>query len=269
MGEHLKRLAGSLRGIGKPLAVPAVELEGWVENSLKESRFSEALLRLSVHPTPSPLGGQGFTFDKVNFVNFERTHFVKCKALTPKSDGLVVLVVREFKPYPEEFYEKGVALKTAVSRRWTLKAQDSQVKASQYVSGVTAFLDNGRSGAHEFIFLGEGGVVAEGTVSNIFIVKEKRLLTPHAASGILRGVTRGLAMDLARKRGLKVSETLITRHEIYSADECFITNTSLEILPVAAMDQRRIGAGGPGPVTRTLAKDFKKYVRVSLRGVTK
>lgn len=234
LGEHLKRLAGSLRGIGKPLAVPTAELERWVEDSLEESGFAEALLRLSVHPTPS-------------------------------KEGMLVIIIRAFKPYPKEFYEKGVALKTTVSRRWTLKAQDSQVKASQYVSGVTAFLDNGRGGTHEFIFLGEGGVVAEGTISNIFIVKEKRLLTPHAASGILRGVTRGLTMDLARKRGLEVIETLMTRHEIYSADECFITNTSSEILPVAAMDERRIGAGGPGPVTRMLAKDFKKHVEMSFR----
>ena len=118
---------------------------------------------------------------------------------------MLVLIIREFKPYPNEFHEKGVALKTAVSRRWTLKAQDSQVKASQYVSGVMAFLDNCGGAAHEFIFLGEGGVVAEGTISNIFIVKEKRKAFLGKGGVILKFLTwqfvrfKGLTPRMNRK----------------------------------------------------------------------
>ena len=184
-----------------------------------------------------------------------------------------MVLIREFESYPLRFYEKGVSLKTAVSRRWTPKAQDPQIKASQFMNGVLAILDEagndvetpacrtGRQRAASLpLFLGPLGTVAEGTVSNIFIVKEKRLLTPSVASGILRGVTRDVVLDLAVKRRLEVAETFLTRHEIYSADECFITNTSSEILPVTRVDNRQIGNGRPGPVTRTLAKDFKKLI---------
>ena len=149
------------------------------------------------------------------------------------------------------------------------------------MSGVLAALDGRRPAPHEFIFMNEAGVVAEGSVSNLFIVnhaldtrlrisqvkggvKAKRLLTPAARSGILRGVTRGTVIDLAKKRGLSVAETLLTRHDIYSAEECFMANTSSEVLPVVSVDGRDIAAGKPGVITQTLAQDFKKYVHRTL-----
>lgn len=232
---HLARLSESCLAIGQPLPVALTVLKTWLKDSLKESGFQGALLRVSVHWT-NPRG------------------------------GTLVVIIREFKAYPEVLYQKGVSLRTAVSRRWTLKSQDSQIKTSQFMNGVIAYLDKdgveARHGgqAHELIFLGQGGVVAEGTVSNIFIASQKRLLTPSVSSGILRGVTRGIVIDLARKRGLEIIETGLTRHEVYSAAECFITNTSSEILPVVSVDDRSIGDGKPGAVTRMLAADFKKGV---------
>ena len=95
-------------------------------------------------------------------------------------------------------------------------------------------------------------------MSNVFIVKEKCLLTPSVGSGILKGVTRGFVMDLARRRGWSVLERPLTRHELYTADECFITNTSSEVLPVVCVDERKIGSGQPGSVTQRLAEDFRK-----------
>lgn len=169
-------------------------------------------------------------------------------------------MVREFKPRDPELYRKGIELRTAVMRRWGFRAQDPKIKASQFMNGVLAFLDKGDAPADELLFLGQNGVVAEGSISNIFIVREKRLLTPDTASGILRGVTRGLVTELAQKRKIPFVETLLTRHEIYNAEECFITNTSSEILPVTRLDGRLIGGGAPGPVTRRLAGDFKKKI---------
>ena len=119
-------------------------------------------------------------------------------------------------------------------------------------------LDKGDLEAHELLFFGPSGTVAEGTVSNVFIIKRKCLLTPSVSSGILRGVTRGIVMDLARKRGWRVLETHLTRHDLFTADECFLTNTSSEVLPVVELDDRRIGDGKPGPLTRILGDDFKK-----------
>ena len=225
--DHAGRLRESCQGIGQTLPFTTTELTQWVLKSLKESGFKNALLRLSVH-------------------------------WSKDSGGVLVAWFREFKAYPKEIYEKGVSLKTAVPRRWTLKAQDPQIKASQFMSGVLAVLDKGEELAHELLLLGPSGTVAEGTVSNIFIVKKKRILTPSVSSGILRGVTRSLVIELAKKRKYEVLETFLTRHEIYSADECFMTNTSSEVLPVVSVDSRKIGCGKPGPITKLLAKDFKR-----------
>ena len=225
--KHFERLGGSCRALNEALPLKERELRDWLVSSLKESGHKDASLRVAVH-----WDGRG--------------------------GGRLVLFIRPFLSHPPAWYEEGVALRTAVSRRWTLKAQDPQVKASQYVSGVLAFLDKGALEAHELLFFGAGGTVAEGTVSNIFIVKGKRLLTPSVASGILKGVTRSVVIDLARKRGWKVAETELTRHEFYSADECFLTNTSSEVLPVVKLDGRVIGDGRPGPRTKTLGNDFKK-----------
>ena len=201
---------------------------------IRESGFPDSVLRLSVHWDPStPLGVA----------------------------GVVLFIIRKFKSYPEEIYRKGVALKSAVPRRWSLKAQDSRIKASQYVNGVLAALDQTSSAAREMVFLSQDGYVAEGSVSNIFIVKGKRVLTPCVGSGILKGVTRDVVIELAKKRGFEVAETFLTRHEIYAADECFMTNTSSEVLPVVNVDGRGIGSGRPGAAAKILRRDFKKAVR--------
>ncbi len=233
LDAHLGRLTESCGGIGRSFPVSKAEIEKWLKDSLKESGFPGAILRLSVHPAPD-------------------------------GEGLFVLIIRQFEFHPRELYEKGVKLRTTVTRRWALKAQDPQIKASQFVSGVMAFLDKGDREARELVFLDQGGAVAEGTVSNLFIFKQKRLLTPSVSSGILRGVTRSVVLDLARERRIEVLETVLTRHEIYSADECFMTNTSSEILPVVSVDDRKIGNGLPGPLTKALAGDFKKAVAKDL-----
>ena len=225
--EHVLRLSESCAALRRVLPLGKNELKRWLEESLRQSAFLDATLRVSVH-------------------------------WRPQDTGELVLFVREFHSHPRAWYENGVALRTAVGRRPTLKAQDPQVKASQYVCGVLASLDLGERTAHELLFLGPLGTVAEGAVSNIFIVKEKSLLTPSVGSGILKGVTRGFVMELAQKRGWGVREWPLTRHELYTAEECFITNTSSEILPVVRVDERMIGSGRPGPVTRILAEDFKR-----------
>lgn len=210
------------------------EFDRWLRDSIRQSGFLDATLRVSVH-------------------------------WRKQGDGELLLFVREFKSHPRVWYETGVALRTAVGRRPALRAQNSQVKASQYVCGVLATLDEGGS-AHELLFLGPLGTVAEGTVSNIFIFKEKCLLTPSVGSGILKGVTRGFVMNLARKRHWVVLERPLSRHELYTAEECFITNTSSEILPVVRLDERVIGSGHPGPVTKSLAEDFRKSARKEVVG---
>ncbi len=224
--KHLERLLESCLAIGKQLPLGADKIKLWLEQSLTECSLKNASMRLSVH------------------------------WLTPE-EGRFVLFLRHFESHPKEWYEKGVEVFSSVLRRPPLNAQNSQAKASQYVSGVLAMLDReeGRV-SHELLFLGPLGTAAEGTVSNFFLIKQKRLLTPCSSSGILKGVTRGAVMELAQKRGLEVLETHLTRHDFYTADECFLTNTSSEVLPVTVFDGRKIGGGLPGPVTRLLGQDF-------------
>ena len=230
---HLARLEDSCEGIGRPLPFEKGELKHWIARALQESALSDARVRFSLH-------------------------------WKNDVEGAILVIVREFRGYPGVWYEKGVRLSTAVAKRWTLRAQDPQIKSSMYMSGVLAALDERRPAPHEFIFLNEAGYVAEGSVSNLFIVKAKRLLTPAARSGILRGVTRGIVIDLAKKRGLGVAETLFTRHDVYGAEECFMANTSSEVLPVVSVDGRDIADGQPGAITQTLAQDFKKYIHKTL-----
>jgi branched-chain amino acid aminotransferase len=245
--EHFKRLSESCLAIGKSIPFSENELHYWLDKVIVESGFDGALLRASLH-------------------------------WPDKGPGMAVALVREFEEYPRRWYENGVEMNTTVSRRWTLKAQDPQIKASQFVSGVLAVLDqknpaplrsragkygsgSQKGGAYELLFLGQGGTVAEGSVSNVFIIKSKCVLTPSVASGILKGVTRSVVIDLAGKKGLEITETCLTRHDIYTADECFMTNTSSEVLPVVRVDGREIGNGKPGAVTRLLAGEFKKEIK--------
>lgn len=227
--EHLRRLEDSCAALGFICPLSSKEMAAWLLESIVQSEYPDALLRVAVHAL-----GDG--------------------------SGEIVLSVRPFSAHPREWYENGVRIETAVMRRWTINAQDPQIKASQYVPGVLAYLDKGERQAHELVFLGPGETVAEGSVSNLFTVKAKRILTPPVSSGILRGVTRAFVIKTARAGGFDVVERPLTRHEFYVADECFMTNTSSEILPVASMDGRMIGDGRPGPVTRKLAADFSKAI---------
>ncbi|MBI2094556.1 MAG: aminotransferase class IV [Candidatus Omnitrophica bacterium] len=230
LAEHCARLGQSCAAIGRTLPCAPADLGRWMKEAVRESGFGGAIVRLGVH-----------------WAGRTRTE--------------VTAVLREFSGHPPRLYREGVALKTAVPRRWTLRAQDPRIKASQFVGGVLAFLEASGQRPHEFVFLNSAGTVAEGSVSNLFVVDgAKRLLTPSVSSGILRGVTRDVLMVLAKKKGFEVLETALTRHEIYSAKECFMTNTSSEVLPVVRVDERVIGQGAPGEVTRMLAAEFKKEV---------
>lgn len=232
LSDHCARLADSCQGMGMSYPEKTTQTARWLIAQLRQSRMPDALIRLSVH-------------------------WDECGA------GFFSIIVRPFTAHPLQWHQAGVRVTTAVHRRSSPKAQDAQIKASQFVCGVLAVAEKSAE-AHEMLLLGPGGTVAEGTVSNIFIVKEKRLLTPSVSSGILRGVSRAVTLEAAQKLGIQMRETALTRHDLYSADECFMTNTSSEVLPVIAVDQRRIGAGVPGPVTKKLAQAFKTIIASEL-----
>lgn len=181
--------------------------------------------------------------------------------------GRIVVMIGQRK-HPSKIYRRGVQLRTSVVRRSMPRSWPGEVKTSAYQPGVMASLGAAHSRPYEWILLDAAGYVSETRIGNIFIVEREKkrrrsspvLITPPA-DDILRGVTRGFVIECAQKAGMTVHETRLTRHQLYTAEEVFLTNTSWEILPVREIDGRRIGQRVPGKVTAKLHTLFKERIR--------
>lgn len=158
--------------------------------------------------------------------------------------------------YPMELYEKGMPIVTASTIRNHPHALSGQVKSLNYLNNIMAQIEATQAGVVEAVMLNHEGHVAECTGDNIFLIRRGELWTPPSSAGILEGVTRAVVMELARRRGIPVVERNMTRFDLYMADECFLTGTGAEIMPITAIDQRQIGCGRIGTLTRQLLEDF-------------
>jgi len=183
-----------------------------------------------------------------------------------RENGLIV-IVKPLTVYPREYYENGVEIVTVPTQRNIPQAIDAKIKCENFLGGIMAKIES--RGAFEAILLNKDGYVTEGTVSNIFVVSHElrtrssnyfSLVTPPSYLGVLEGITRKVVMEIAEKLGIPVEEKPFTRYNIYTADECFLTNTSMEIMPVTKVDARMIGAGNPGAITCLLAQAFMVQV---------
>lgn len=163
--------------------------------------------------------------------------------------------------YPPEMYERGMPIITAARRRNRSSCLDPQIKSLNYLNNIMARIEADQAGVPEALMLTEEGLAAECTGDNIFIVRDGELATPPVHLGILDGITRRTVIRLALDAGLAVSETPMTLYNVYTADECFLTGTAAEIVPVVSVDRRTIGDGRPGPVTRRLTRAFRDLVR--------
>jgi len=223
LDEHLERLDESARTLGVRLSEKEIiNFKNKIESAHKKSAVKNAYIRIAV-----PL-------------------------LSRKPQ----IIIKNINPYPQKFYKKGISIMTAVTRRQNALA--SFVKSSDYLPGISAVMDT--PGDPEAIMLNERGFVSEATVSNIFIVKDRRLLTPFSYAALLNGITRQHVFNLAAALDINVIEQDFTRHDVYNADECFLTNTTMEIMPVVRVDKRKIGKGKPGKITKELMKRFHKVV---------
>ena len=164
--------------------------------------------------------------------------------------------------YPPEHYENGLAIVTVATRRIAPGALPATVKSLNYLNNILAKIEAKQAGALEAIMLNEQGYVAEATADNVFIVHKGELLTPSASHGALKGVTRSAIIDIARELGIPEREADLTRYDLWCSDECFLTGSGAEVIPVVKLDGRVIGSGKPGPVTRKLTKAFRKRVLV-------
>jgi len=170
----------------------------------------------------------------------------------------VAIIVGSIQIYPPERYETGVSLVTAATRRLGFGGFDPRIKSLNYLNNVLAKMEAQRAGCMEALLLNESGYVAECTADNVFFVRDGALLTPSPDCGILEGITRKTVLELARARGLTVTEGRFTRLDAWTADECFMTGTGAEIMPVSSIDGRSMGAC-PGKITRALLADFRAF----------
>ena len=173
----------------------------------------------------------------------------------------VIVIADTISLYPREHYEKGLRIVTAATQRTQAAALSPRIKSLNYLNNIMAKLEGLQAGCVEALMLNHKGEVAECTGDNIFVVRKGLLLTPPPDAGILEGITRGAVMELARSAGIDCREATLTRHDLYTAEECFLTGTAAEVIPVVEIDGRSIGTGRPGPVTAQLLAAFHALVR--------
>jgi branched-chain amino acid aminotransferase len=237
--EHLERLARSAQCLALPLPMSLEEIAAATLETCRQSGLTDGYIRLLLTRGVGSLGLNPF----------------KCERPS------LIIIVDTIELYPEEYYHKGVPLITAGTRKVNSSALNPNIKSLNYLSNIMAKIEAIAAGTVEAVMLNEQGYVAEGTGDNIFIVKGNRVATPPITAGILPGITREVIMELCQKLDIPCIEENMTRYELYTADEIFLTGTGAEILPVVKLDGRIIGKGRFGPVTLKLIHEFRKLTQ--------
>lgn len=173
----------------------------------------------------------------------------------------VVIIVDAIQLYPKEAYERGLRMVTATVRRPAPDALNGRIKSLNYLNNILARIEANQAGVEEALMLSPEGYVCECSADNVFLVKGGQVWTPSAHLGLLGGVTRDTVLALAGELGLRAEERILTLHDVYTADECFLTGTGAEVAPVVEVDGRRIGDGRPGPTTARLIAAFRDLTR--------
>lgn len=177
------------------------------------------------------------------------------------SNPQVIIITDYISLYSQEYYDNGLEIVTVSTQRNHPAALSPRIKSLNYLNNILAKIEGLQAGCTEALMLNHKGEIAECTGDNIFLVRKGVLLTPPNEAGILEGVTRDAVIGLARQGGIEVREVPLTKHDVYIADECFLTGTAAEVVPVTKVDSRRIGDGKPGPITRKLMARFKELTR--------
>ncbi len=177
------------------------------------------------------------------------------------SEPQVIIIVDDISLYPAEMYDEGMEIATVATIRNHPNALNPRIKSLNYLNNVLAKIEGQLAGCLESLMLNHKGEIAECSGDNIFLVKNGILRTPSIESGILEGITRNTVMDLARAAQIRVEAIPLTRHDVYTADECFLTGSAAEVIPVVKCDSRPIGSGKPGPMTKQIRDAYLKLVR--------
>ena len=233
--EHIERLYESAKTIWLNIPLTPDEMEQATIDTVAANGLRDAYIRLVV---TRGVGDLGIDPDK-------------CDIPT------VFIIVGTITLYPPKFYEEGIPLVTASTRRIPLESLDPRIKSCNYLNNILAKIEAKRAGVPEAIMLNQHGRVAECTADNIFITKNGKISTPRETEGALPGVTRQTVLELAHEAGINAKETILGLHDLYNAHECFLTGTGAEIIPVTKIDGRQIGEGKPGPKTKLLIERFQ------------
>jgi branched-chain amino acid aminotransferase len=239
--EHIDRLFYSAKAILLDIPLSHAELMKATIETCRKNKTRDGYIRLVVTRGVGTLG------------------------LNPRSckQPTVIIIAGKIHIYPPEQYKRGMKIITVPTTRNLHSAVNPAIKSLNYLNNILAKIEANNSGYEEAVMLNAEGFVAECTVENIFIVKNGALFTPPLSAGALYGITRQTVIELAEAAGLKVSEPNLTRYDLFNADECFLTGTGAELIPVVKIDGRVIGAGRPGKITRKLVEDYHALTKVS------
>lgn len=232
--EHMARLFDSAKAICLDVGLERAEITEALLETIRQNNLRDGYVRLVVTRGCGDLG-----------LN---------PSLCPRAT--VFIIASKITLYPPDKYENGLHVVTCATRRIPHGALSPMVKSLNYLNNVLAKIEAQQAGAGEGLMLNEQGYVAECTGDNIFTVKNGRIFTPPISSGALAGVTRAVVFEIASELGIPISEPEMTRYDIYTAEECFLTGTAAEVIPAVRLDNRMIGDGSPGPVTKRLIARF-------------
>ncbi len=235
LDEHIDRLYDSARAIHLDIGMAQEEMKEAALSTVRENGLHDGYIRLVVTRGAGGLGLNPYLCKKAS----------------------VIIIASSIQLYPKEKYENGLQLASCATRRPAPAALSPTVKSLNYLNNVMAKVEAINAGADEGLMLNEQGYVSECTGDNIFVIKKGRISTPPVSAGALRGITRDAICSMAGEQGHPVQEVNLTRYEIYTADECFLTGTAAEVIPAVSLDGRPIGDGKPGPITRKCMELFK------------
>ena len=236
LDEHLERLEMSAKALCINMPWTRKEISDIVCESCRRNKLTDGYIRLVVSRGFGDLG------------------------LSPKNcpTPSIICIADSIKLYPEELYTTGMKIITAPTRRVSPAALPPMIKSLNYLNNILAKMEAQQHGFHECLMLNEQGYVSECTGDNVFLIHKGKLITPASHAGALVGITRQVAIEVAQALNIPVVETNITRYDVWNADECFLTGTAAEVIPVIEVDARTIGTGKPGPLTAKILAEFRK-----------
>jgi branched-chain amino acid aminotransferase len=239
--EHLVRLYESAKSIMLHIPLSIEEMENAVVETLKRNHLQSAYIRLVVSRGAGDLGLDPNLCHEAN----------------------VIIIAERLKLFPAELYEKGLKVVTVATRRNPADTLNPKIKSLNYLNSILARLEAEQAGASEALILNHEGYVCEGSGDNVFIVKNGTVITPPTYLGALEGITRNTIIEICHHLGIPCEEKPFTRHDVYVADEVFLTGTAAEVIPVIEVDRRVIGQGVPGGMTKRLTEEFRKLTTVT------